>query len=158
MPHLILLFLLIMTPSVQATLTGRVVRVIDGDTVVVLAAPATEVRIRLSDIDAPEKGQPFGQRARQYLTSRVAGRVVEVAGDSRDRYDRILGTLWVDGRDINAELVCGGMAWAYRVRDVAQNPAYLQCEKAAREEKKGLWREPSPVPPRQWRKQSHSDV
>ncbi|WP_370612372.1 thermonuclease family protein [Citrobacter meridianamericanus] len=158
MPHLILLFLLIMTPSVQATLTGRVVRVIDGDTVVVLAAPATEVRIRLSDIDAPEKGQPFGQRARQYLTSRVAGRVVEVAGDSRDRYDRILGTLWVDGRDINAELVCGGMAWAYRVRDVAQNPAYLQCEKAAREEKKGLWREPSPVPPWQWRKQSHSDV
>lgn len=158
MPHLILLFLLIMTPSVQATLTGRVVRVIDGDTVVVLAAPATEVRIRLSDIDAPEKGQPFGQRARQYLTSRGAGQVVEVAGDSRDRYDRILGTLWVDGRDINAELVCGGMAWAYRVRDVAQNPAYLQCEKAAREEKKGLWREPSPVPPWQWRKQSYSDV
>ncbi|EQA8868624.1 thermonuclease family protein [Citrobacter braakii] len=74
MPRLIFLFLLILAPSVQASLTGRVVRVIDGDTVVVLAAPATEVRIRLSGIDAPEKGQPFGQRARQYFSSRVAGR------------------------------------------------------------------------------------
>ncbi|EID0396783.1 thermonuclease family protein [Salmonella enterica] len=152
-----------MTPSVQATLTGRVVRVIDGDTVVVLTTSERTVRVRLAGIDAPEKGQPFGQRARQFLASRVAGRVVKVAGDSRDHHDRVLGTLWADNRDINAELACGGMAcggmaWAYRVRDVAQNPAYLQCEKAAREEKKGLWREPSPVPPWQWRKQSHSDV
>ncbi|EQA8868625.1 thermonuclease family protein [Citrobacter braakii] len=48
---------------------------------------------------------------------------------------------------MNAELVCGGLAWAYRVHNVAQNPAYLKCEKAAREEKKGLWQAPSPVPP-----------
>lgn len=74
MPRLILLLLLILTPAVQATLTGRMVRVIDGDTVGVLAAPATEVRIRLAGIDAPEKGQPYGQRARQFLASRVAGR------------------------------------------------------------------------------------
>lgn len=73
-PRLILLLLLILAPAVQATLTGRVVRVIDGDTVVVLTAPATEVRIRLAGIDAPEKGQPFGQRSRQFLASRVAGR------------------------------------------------------------------------------------
>lgn len=155
---MIFLFLLILVPSVQASLTGRVVRIIDGDTVVVLTKSERTVRVRLAGIDAPEKGQPFGQRARQYLTSRVAGRVVEVAGDSRDRYDRILGTLWADSRDINAELVCGGLAWAYRVRNVAQNTAYLKCEKAAREEKKGLWQAPSPVPPWQGRKQSHSDV
>ncbi|MGK7451600.1 thermonuclease family protein, partial [Salmonella enterica] len=120
MPHLILLLLLILAPAVQATLTGRIARVIDGDTVVVLTAPATEVRIRLAGIDAPEKGQPFRQRARQFLASRVAGRVVEISGDSRDRYGRILGTLWADCRDINAELVCGGMAWAYRVRNEVQ--------------------------------------
>ena len=158
MLRLIFLFLLILAPSVQASLTGRVVGVIDGDTVVVLTTSERTVRVRLAGIDAPEKGQPFGQRARQFLASRVAGRVVEVAGDSRDRYDRILGTLWADGSDINAELVCGGLAWAYRVRDVALNPAYLQCENVAREEKKGLWQAPSPVPPWQWRKQSHSDV
>lgn len=151
MLRLILLLLLILAPAVQATLTGRVVRVIDGDTVVVQTAPATEVRIRLAGIDAPENGQPFGQRARQFLASRIAGRVVEISGDSRDRYDRILGTVWADGRDINAELVCGGMAWAYRVRNEAQNPVYLQCENAAREQKKGLWQAPSPVPPWQWR-------
>lgn len=148
---MILLLLLILAPAVQATLTGRVVRVIDGDTVVVLAAPATEVRIRLAGIDAPENGQPFGQRARQFLASRIAGRVVEISGDTRDRYGRVLGTLWTDGRNINAELVCGGTAWAYRVRSKAQNPAYLQCENAAREQKKGLWQAPSPVPPWQWR-------
>lgn len=148
---MILLLLLILAPAVQATLTGRVVRVIDGYTVVVLAAPATEVRIRLAGIDAPENGQPFGQRARQFLASRIAGRVVEISGDTRDRYGRVLGTLWTDGRNINAELVCGGTAWAYRVRSKAQNPAYLQCENAAREQKKGLWQAPSPVPPWQWR-------
>ena len=158
MLRLIFLFLLILAPSVQASLTGRVVGVIDGDTVVVLTTSERTVRVRLAGIDAPEKGQPFGQRARQFLASRVAGRVVEVAGDSRDRYDRILGTLWADGSDINAELVCGGLAWAYRVRDVALNPAYLQCENVAREEKKGLWQAPSPVPPWQWRKQSRPGV
>ncbi|EAP5829089.1 thermonuclease family protein [Salmonella enterica] len=158
MPHLILLLLLILAPAVQATLTGRVVRVIDGDTVVVLTAPATEVRIRLAGIDAPEKGQPYGQRARQFLASRVAGRVVEISGDSRDRYGRTLGTIWTDGRDINAELVCSGIAWAYRVRNEVQNPAYLQCENTAREQKKSLWQEPSPVPPWQWRKQLRPDV
>ncbi|EEP4893650.1 thermonuclease family protein [Salmonella enterica] len=152
------MFLLMLAPSVQATLTGRVVRVIDGDTVVVLTTSERTVRVRLTGIDAPEKGQPFGQRARQFLASRVAGRVVEVAGDRRDRYDRVLGTLWTDGRDINAELVCGGLAWAYRVRDVALNPAYLQCENTAQEEKKGLWQAPSPVPPWQWRKQPRPGV
>lgn len=151
MSRLIFLLLLILAPAVQATLTGRVVRVIDGDTVVVLAKAEGTVRLRLSGIDAPELGQPFGQRARQFLASRIAGRVVEISGDTRDRYDRILGTVWADGRDINAELVCGGMAWAYRVRSEAQNPAYLQCENAAREQKKGLWQAPSPVPPWQWR-------
>lgn len=149
---MIFLFLLILVPSVQASLTGRVVRVIDGDTVVVLTKSERTVRVRLAGIDAPEKGQPFGRRARQFLASRVAGWVVEVAGDSRDHHDRILGTLWVDGRDINAELVCGGLAWAYRVRNVALNPAYLQCEKAAREDKRGLWQVPSQVSPWKGRK------
>ncbi|EBC1670924.1 hypothetical protein F6B50_19695 [Salmonella enterica] len=100
-PRLIFLFLLILAPCVQATPTGRVLRVIDGDTVVVLTQPERTVRVRLAGIDAPEKGQPFGQRARQFLALRVAGRVVEMAGDSRDHHDRILGTQWADGRDIN---------------------------------------------------------
>ncbi|EAM5567401.1 TPA_asm: hypothetical protein G4Y38_004352 [Salmonella enterica subsp. enterica serovar Javiana] len=82
-------------------LTGRVIRVIDGDTVVVLTQPERTVRVRLSGIDAPEKGLPFGQRACQFLASRVAGRVVEIAGGNRDLYDRALRTLWADGRDIN---------------------------------------------------------
>ena len=93
MLRLIFLFLLILAPSVQASLTGRVVGVIDGDTVVVLTTSERTVRVRLAGIDAPEKGQPFGQRARQFLASRVAGRVVEVAGDSWDRHDRVLGIM-----------------------------------------------------------------
>ncbi|HHT2664557.1 TPA: thermonuclease family protein [Citrobacter freundii] len=158
MPRLIFLFLLMLSPSVQASLTDRVVRVIDGDTVVVMTISERTVRVRLAGIDAPEKGQPFGQRARQFLASRLASRVVEVTGDRRDRYGRVLRTLRADGRDINAELVCGGLAWAYHVRDVAQTPAYLLCENAVREDKKGLWQATSPVPPWQWRKKSHSDV
>ncbi|MDV5241843.1 thermonuclease family protein, partial [Leclercia adecarboxylata] len=85
-------------------------------------------RVRLNGIDAPEKAQPFGQRSRQSLTEMTAGKVVHIAGNNRDRYDRLLGTVWYDSKDINAVQVLTGMAWAYRYRGKAAIPAYAGLE------------------------------
>ncbi|EPK5159237.1 thermonuclease family protein [Klebsiella pneumoniae] len=141
----------ILSGNVFADLHGRVVRVLDGDTIEVLQATSERNRIRLSGIDAPEKKQAFGQRSRQFLSSRLAQQPVTITGDETDRYGRLLGTVWLNGQDVNALQVQNGMAWAYRYKGKASNPAYLVVEKEARKQKKGLWTDPDPVEPWKWR-------
>lgn len=116
-PLLALLFatLLLPTPSFAGTLSGRVVRVADGDTLTILTPDRQQVRIRLAQIDAPEKAQPFGQRSKQSLPDLVFGQDVEIRTEVTDRrYGRTVGRVLLDGRDINLEQVTRGMAWAYR--------------------------------------------
>ncbi|QFH72826.1 hypothetical protein FR762_23975 (plasmid) [Enterobacter sp. E76] len=144
--------MLVLTFSASADISGRVVRVLDGDTVEILQASRERTRIRLAGIDAPEKNQPFGQRSRQFLTRLVAQRHVRISGDERDRYGRILGTVWLDGEDINAVMVRNGLAWAYRYRGKATEPQYAEPEAGARAVKSGLWADPAPVEPGLWRK------
>jgi endonuclease YncB( thermonuclease family) len=83
------------TPAFAATLTGKVVKVADGDSITVLDNTNTQHRIRLQSIDAPEKGQPFGNASRKHLASLVAGKEVTVQWDKRDRYRRIVGFVLV---------------------------------------------------------------
>jgi len=77
--------------------------------------------------------------------------------NNRDRYDRLLGTVWYDSTDINAVQVINGMAWAYRYRGKAMVPAYADLEETARKNRKGLWAEPAPAEPWRWRKMQKSD-
>lgn len=132
------------------TLTGKVVSVADGDTITILVDSA-RVKIRLAEIDAPERGQPWGKRAQQALTGKVAGHVVQVETRFNDRYGRRVGHVVYSGRDINRELVREGHAWVYRhwLRD----PTLLDDEAQARDARAGLWRLPEPerIPPWQWR-------
>ena len=137
-----------------ADIEGRVVRVLDGDTIEVLQATNERSRIRLNGIDAPEKNQSFGQRSRQFLNGLVAQERVIVTGDKTDRYGRILGTVWLKGQDINATQVSNGMAWAYRYRGKASNEEYESLESAARSLKKGLWSDPYPIEPWKWRREN----
>lgn len=88
--------LLFVSFNSHADIRGRVVRILDGDTLEVLQQNGELTRVRLNGIDAPEKAQPFGQRSRQALTEMTAGKVVHIAGNNRDRYDRLLGTVWYD--------------------------------------------------------------
>lgn len=141
----------------HADIRGHVVRILDGDTIEVLQANNELTRVRLDGIDAPEKAQPFGQRSRQALTAMIAGKAVHIAGNNRDRYDRLLGTVWYDSTDINAVQVITGMAWAYRYRGKAMVPAYADLEETARKNRKGLWAEPAPAEPWRWRKMQKSD-
>jgi len=107
-------------------------------------------KIRLRGIDAPEKKQPFGRAAGRYLSSLVADREVRVAYAKRDKYGRILGTVYLDGRDINLEMLKAGYAWHYKRFD--STPAYAQAESAARSAKRGLWQDAQPIAPWNYRK------
>jgi len=145
-----------LSPALSAdTLTGKVVRVVDGDTLYVLDADKTQHKIRLSGIDAPEQGQPFGTKAKESLLDLVAGKVVEVDWQKRDRYKRIVGKVIHDGRDVNLAMVRSGLAWWYRKYADEQSRAdrqiYEAAEDRARAERQGLWADPAPVPPWEWR-------
>ena len=129
---------------------GRVVRVADGDTVTLLSTSATQHKIRLQGIDAPEKKQAFGNASRKFLADLVADREVRVTYAKRDRYQRILGTVYLDDSDVNLEMLRAGMAWHYRKYD--SNPAYAQAESAARAAKRGLWQDKNPTEPEAFRK------
>ena len=142
---------------VQAdTLTGRVVRVTDGDTIVVLDSTNTQHKIRLTGIDAPERKQAFGTKSREHLSDSVAGKFVIVEYSKRDYYQRILGKVLLDDEDMNLEQIEAGLAWHYKKYQNEQTPSdrelYSDAENEAREARHGLWRDPEPVPPWEYRK------
>ena len=135
-------------PSSSA-LVGRVVKVADGDTITVLDSAKTQHKIRLQGIDAPEKGQAYGDAAGRYLSGLVAGQEVRVAWTKRDKYNRILGTVYVKGEEVNLAMLRAGYAWHYKKFD--STPAYAQAESVARTAKRGLWAGLNPIPPEQFR-------
>ncbi len=96
------------------TLTGKVGRVVDGDTLYVLDANYKEHKIRLAEIDAPERRQAYGLASRKHLASIVAGKQVTVEYQKRDRYGRILGKVCINGVDACLEQVKAGFAWHYK--------------------------------------------
>jgi endonuclease YncB( thermonuclease family) len=139
----------------QQTITGKVVGVSDGDTITVLDEQKRQHKIRLEGIDARESNQDFGSRAKQSLSDLVFGKTVTVISSKKDRYGRVLGTVGLDGKDINLEQVQRGMAWSYHYRAWEVRPeeptAYEEAEAQARKERRGLWADASPVPPWEFR-------
>ncbi len=142
-------------PLAASVFGGKVVKVVDGDTVTILDNN-TQYKIRLQGIDAPERKQAFGNASRKHLASLVAGKTVTVKWDKRDRYRRIVGFVIVDGHDVNLVQVKAGMAWFYRYYQKelsAENrQRYAQAEDEARANKKGLWQDKNPMPPWEWRR------
>lgn len=153
MPHIVYFSLLLLLSSsglvFADVLTGRVVRVADGDTLTVLVESRL-YKIRLVEIDAPEHGQPFGRRARRALAELAYDKTVTVESRGRDRYGRILGEVLLEGISLNRTLVASGYAWAYR--RYLEDQAYLELEQQARKQERGLWAHSAPVPPWRWRR------
>lgn len=143
---------LFITSIAHADLTGRVVRVIDGDTLQILS-DGNLSRVRLVGIDAPESKQPYGQRSKQNLLKLVGQKKVLAKGKATDRYGRYLAVIYLDGVDVNASQVSAGLAWAYRYKGKAINPGYVELEEAAKYNKSGLWSDPHVVEPWKWRKE-----
>ena len=161
----LLALLLLLAACVQTeTLHGRVVTVADGDTVTVIDEHQQKHRVRLQGIDAPEKAQPFGRKSKDNLSRLVLNKPVRVEWDHRDRYDRILGKIWVQPQscpscpltlDAGHAQLTVGLAWwyqAYADQQSAQDRgAYEFSEQEARAKRAGLWSQPNPVPPWEWR-------
>ena len=131
-------------------LVGRVVAIADGDTLTVLVT-RQQIKVRLTDIDAPERKQPFGTRSRQSLADMCAGKDARIAEQGKDRYGRTLGRVSCAGVDANAEQVRRGMAWVYVRYAPKDSPLYV-VEAEARAARRGLWQDARPVPPWEWRK------
>lgn len=140
------------SPLPDFDFTGRVVRVADGDTISVLDRNNTQHKIRLHGIDTPERDQAHGRAAREALSGLVAGKTVGVVALGKDSYGRTDGIVYLDEKDINLAMVASGHAWWYRY--YAPNDRLLErTEQQAREGKRGLWADPDPVPPWDWRRQ-----
>ena len=148
----IVLFILILCSNANSLeLIGKVIKVSDGDTVTILTEDKTQQKIRLNDIDAPEKKQAFGNKSKDNLAKYIAGRTVAVEYQKKDKYKRILGTIYYNNRDINLQQVKDGYAWVYK--KYSNNQTYYKEEIKAKESKKGLWIEKNPVAPWEFRKQ-----
>ena len=154
-------------PALAGTLVGKVVHVADGDTVTVLDAQRQQHRVRLIGIDAPEKGQDFGQRSKENLIRIAAGRQAEVVFSKRDRYGRIVGKVLVAPEgcvgacpkgDAGLRQIEAGMAWHYKQyaneQTIEDQRRYAEAEENARAKRLGLWGDTRmPVPPWEWRRQ-----
>ncbi len=132
------------------TIQGKVVRVSDGDTITILDEGKVENKVRLNRIDAPEKKQAFGEVSRKYLATMVAGKFVKVEWAKKDKYGRILGDVIVGEVNVNLRMVQAGLAWHFKRFD--NTPIYAQAENEARARKVGLWVDPNPIPPWDFRK------
>ena len=163
----------------QTAVTGKVIRVTSGDTFTLLDVrqrPYTEqdvvdpwgfgeeldldpppdetpTIIHLAEIDAPEKNQPYGDTSRQKLAAKLLGRVVRVTYFEKDRFNNIVGTVNLDDRWINAEVLAEGCAW--HDKRYSDDDELDTAEQQARAQRLGLWAEAQPVPPWEWR-QTHS--
>ncbi len=141
--------------KIIGVITGKVVRVADGDTITILSATGKE-KIRFAQIDAPEIShfgsptQPYGKEAGDYLRQQVMNQNVRVEVEAIDQYKRNVGTIYVGGTNINREMVKNGFAWVYR--QYAHDASLMDLEKAARSQRIGLWSLSNPIYPADFRK------
>lgn len=143
--------LLFVSFNLFAEYPATVIRVIDGDTVVVITAQKKKTRIRLIDIDAPELGQPFAMKSRQHLSSLIANKKVIIQESGKDTYNRKLATIFYCEDNINELMVKEGYAWAYRYNNIASNPEMVKFEMQAKQMKLGLWQDKKPIEPWKYR-------
>ena len=148
---LLIFFVWFADSSVAETITGKVVAISDGDTLTMLQ-DKQQFKIRLSEIDTPEKSQPHGTKAKQALSDLVFGKLVRIEVVTIDRYGRTVGKVYIGDMDINAELVRNGHAWVYR--RYAKDKTLYELETEARDNQLGLWSLPEAqrIPPWEWRR------
>lgn len=135
--------------SIVKEISGKVVKVKDGDTIEVLVDGKAMV-VRLEHVDCPEKRQPFGNAAKAFTSDKCFGKLVMIQHSSkRDRNGRLIGVIIVAGSNLNQELVRAGLAWHFKKYSTDQS--YGVLEQQARSLKRGLWKDADAVAPWEWR-------
>ena len=134
----------------QDELRARVTRLRDGDSFDVRRGNET-VRVRVFGVDSPERGQPWSTKARQFTADLVGNREVLIRVKDRDKYGRVVGiVILADGRSLVEELVRAGLAWHYKF--FSNDPTLARLESEAKAARRGLWTDPHPVPPWEFRR------
>ena len=134
----------------QHILLCLVVGISDGDTIKVRCGDGPQERVRIAEIDAPERKQPFGTKSKQALSDLIYMKHVELLVSDRDRYGRIVARVLIDGKDAGFAQVSSGMAWCYDAY-VKDRACYMHQD-AARAARAGLWSDEAPMQPWEWRK------
>lgn len=149
MKKIFLLFIFFLSTLAVAQ-SGKVIKIKDGDTVVILDQDYNNHTIRIADIDCPEKGQPFSEVARQFTASEIFGKQVQVVIKNKDKYGRTVGYVLYDEKNLSHELLKAGLAWHYKY--YSKDSLMTSLELQAKENKIGLWSDPNPINPYLWRK------
>ena len=159
-PVLTIIFIIFTSLSgiaLSSTLDGKVIKIIDGDTVYFQATNDDGYKkLRLVGIDAPEMKQPFGHESRQCLANLINNKLVQIITFGEDRYKRTLAKIIIEKIDINQAMIKNGCAWFYRryknTLDTDDQVMYDQAEIFAIENKKGLFSNQEAEAPWVWRK------
>lgn len=158
---LTILLVFMASPSYAKDLYGKVIAIADGDTFTLLDENYGKHKIRLAEIDTPEKGQPYGDKSKKALSDFIFGKNVTVKVTDTDKYGRTVGRVYLDAgkdMDVNAGMVLSGSAWVYR--QYMKDESLLKKEAIAKSEKRGLWALPEAqqTPPWEWRKGSQQEI
>lgn len=136
-----LLLLSVAGISMAATIEGRVVGITDGDTFTLLTPDLRQIKVRVAEIDAPERGQPYASRSRQRLADLIFHKEVTVDVQVVDRYNRPVGRPMVGDMDVTVEMIRSGAAWVYR--SYSDDAELYELERTAKAERRGLWSLPA---------------
>lgn len=135
----------------QTTLSGRIVGIKDGDTVVVLDSLNHQTTLRLAEVDCPEKDQPFGTKAKQFTSNQIYRKEIKYVVTDIDRYGRSIAMIYYDdNKYLSAELIKNGLGWHYKRYSISIELANF--ENSARLQKIGLWYDKNPIEPWEWRR------
>jgi len=151
---IILVMMNIYSSENENIVVGKVISVIDGDTIKILTDKSKELEIKLAEIEAPERDQPYGRTSKQNLSQLIYNRVVTVKYSSRDRYARIVGYVVLNNTDINLRLIKSGSVWVHDYYSLGKRgKIYKEQEAIAKNNKVGLWalQESQRVSPWHWR-------
>ncbi|WP_370477223.1 thermonuclease family protein [Tamlana flava] len=132
-------------------INGKVTAITDGDTFKLLTKDSTQLKIRVANIDCPERKQPFSKRAKQFTSNAIFNKYVNLHILKKDRYGRSIALIrYNDSLDLSEQLIKNGLAWHYR--QYSKDSVLQSLEDKARQSKIGLWQEPTVIPPWEWRK------
>lgn len=144
------LFFLFTSSFLFCQISGKVIKIKDGDTVVVLLEGNIQKTLRLADVDCPESGQPFGKNAKQFTSDQVFGKIISFVENDTDRYGRTIAKIYYNEKYLSEEIIKAGFGWWYFYFSKDKNLGKLQDD--AKTQKLGLWSDPNAISPWEYRK------